>query len=155
MGHALLDDKDAALAQHTWRLSAQGYACRGVKQDGELRVLLLHREVLGLAYGDQRQGDHIDGARLDCRRSNLRVVSRSENQQNRVNTKGRGRNTGRAATSLHRGVCWHRGAGKWTARAAGRYLGLFDDELEAARAAAAHREAAQPLANEARHVPAG
>jgi hypothetical protein len=44
----------------------------------------MHREILGLKYGDPRQGDHKEsGQTLDDRRSNLRIVTRLENAWNR------------------------------------------------------------------------
>jgi len=51
------------------------------KIDG-LRVLM-HRLLLGLAREDPRQGDHINGNRLDNRRENLRIVTFPEQMQNK------------------------------------------------------------------------
>ena len=73
--------------------------------------------------------DHRNGDTFDNRRINLRVC---DHVQNTANTRGRG------GSSKFKGVHWHRGAGKWTAaiRHAGyfRHLGLFVDEVAAARA---------------------
>lgn len=46
----------------------------------------LHRDILGLTVGDGKKGDHINGDRLDCRRSNLRVATHLENCRNTRST---------------------------------------------------------------------
>jgi len=69
--------------------------------------------------------DHIDGNGLNNRRSNLRIVSPRENQQNRHHNK----------TSKYPGVSWNIIAKKWLCRIQinGQrvHLGLFEDEMEA------------------------
>jgi hypothetical protein len=129
VAHALVDDVDARLAECTWRLHMGRYARRA---DGPRRMFM-HREVLGLSYGDAREVDHINHNGLDNRRSNLRLVSHSENGQNR---RARG-------ASRYRGVSLDRRYGVWTAKVApgGRTinLGLFDSEFDAACAAARWR----------------
>jgi hypothetical protein len=93
--HALVDDDDFVwLDQWVWRYDARdGYARRG-------RGVKMHRLVLGLEPGDGKIGDHINGDRLDNRRSNLRVVSAAGNAQNTL---------GKAASrSAFRGVSWAR-----------------------------------------------
>lgn len=109
------------------------------------RVVKLHRLLL-CRPGDPRIVDHINGDRLDNRRANLRLVSYAENAQNQVPAAG---------TSVHRGVCWHKQTGRWNAQGqvsgVRHYIGLFDDELEAAAAARAWRAQHLPFANEARH----
>jgi hypothetical protein len=100
--------------------------------------------ILGLAPGDPREGDHINGNRLDCRRENLRIVTPAQNRHNRA-AKARG-------ASQHRGV--DRFRGKWRARGSlnGRcvFLGLFVEEEDAAAAASAWRLANMSHTNEAR-----
>jgi hypothetical protein len=78
-----------------WKLSDWGYVIRA----GNNRSL--HRMVLGLEPGDKRQGDHKNGNKLDCRRSNLRIVTYAQNRQNE-----RARRTygGKPPASKHRGV---------------------------------------------------
>jgi len=142
---ALLDDTDAHLAALAWHLDASGYAVRlGPRIDGRQCGYRLHREVLGLAPGDERQADHVNGNRLDCRRSNLRIVTPGENMHN-VRSRG--------GTSRHRGV-YRRPSGRWAAqvRSGGRsfVLGTFDTEAEAAEAARRGRSMLLPLANEER-----
>ena len=71
------------------------------------------------------QVDHISGDTLDNTRSNLRVVTPRENNQNTHVRKG----------SMFPGVCWNSSRNKWQARieieGKGRHIGLFESELEA------------------------
>lgn len=76
VAHALVDDIDVMLVQDKrWRLSAQGYAMNGA------RGRLMHRVVLSAPGG--LQVDHINGDKLDNRRSNLRLVTAQEQTENR------------------------------------------------------------------------
>ena len=70
VGHTLIDDADARLADFTWRLGRTGYAVRW--RDGG--TIYLHREVLGLERGDGLEADHVNRDRLDNRRANLRAA---------------------------------------------------------------------------------
>jgi hypothetical protein len=46
-------------------------------------TVMMHREILGLAYGDPRNGDHREPSEtLDNRRSNLRIANNGQNQLN-------------------------------------------------------------------------
>jgi hypothetical protein len=139
--YALIDRSDEEQARYRWSFH-DGYAIRYTHANGFQQGVLLHREILGLAYGEKRQADHINGDRLDCRRSNLRVVTHAQNMQNRVAYKG--------STSRHRGVSFDRG--KWRATVVldrkQYYLGRFDDEEEAAAAASAFRREHMPFTTE-------
>lgn len=127
-------DAERVEARGRWHRLKNGYAARTERADGRKRMLYLHRFLLGLDFGDPRQGDHENRNRLDNRRSNLRIVTPLLNGQNVPAQSG---------TSRHRGVSWHRGARKWMAKVdiEGRqhYLGLFRDEAEAAHVAATFR----------------
>ena len=147
--YALVDDCDARFAELSWHRDRKGYASGRayLGLDGgrkRYRHLLLHREVLGLKTGDPRQGDHINGDRLDCRRSNLRVVTLAENNQNTSSREG--------SSSRFRGVHRRGGQRKWVAsvKSGGRtnYLGSFEREEDAAAAAAAFRAEHMPFAVE-------
>lgn len=143
VAHALISEVDIGQARYRWHRSKQGYAARRSARG----IVLLHRELLGLEPGDPRQGDHVDGNRLDYRRRNLRVVTRGQNGQN-VEQRG---------ASRFRGVCWHKGAGKWMAYAEGngrsrKHLGLYEREEDAAHAASEWRAANLTHSVEARHV---
>lgn len=68
VAYAKVDDADhAALAEHRWTDNGWGYAAR--RERG--RTILMHREVLGLVYGDGRVTHHRNEEPLDNRRSNL------------------------------------------------------------------------------------
>lgn len=141
-GVALIDDEDAErVSAHRWCLGSEGYALRGVRlSSGRMRMFALQRELVGLRHGDPRVVDFENGDRLDCRRSNLRVVTRAQDAQNIHGGRGR---------SEHRGVSWDRHRGKWKARATVggcvRNLGYFEQEQEAAAAAAAFRAEHMPF----------
>lgn len=135
--HVVVDANDAKWAnQWRWSLSGDGYAKRTATVDGKQRTVLLHREILGLPRAtDGREGDHIDRNRLNCRRSNLRVLPEGANDQNRASN--------RRATSSYRGVSLETCSGKWKAQVQvnGKTisLGRFSDEHAAAEAARAGR----------------
>jgi len=146
--YAMVDPADAAgLNQWRWFKNA-GYAARGVMVDGRLKLILMHREILGLPREyDGRQGDHINRNRLDNRRSNLRIVTDAQNRQNK--------SPYRRATSRFRGVYWDKDKQRWRAQAIfqGRHyhLGYFQDEEETAKAASEWRTKHMPFAVEVAH----
>jgi len=88
--YALVSKKDyERISKYRWyaiwdKGTQSYYAVRNDKQ----RTIHMAREILGLKRGDKRQGDHINHDTLDNRRCNVRIVTRSENQHNRKNTKG-------------------------------------------------------------------
>lgn len=54
------------------------YARRPIKMpNGKLFTMYLHRFVMNVGLKDEL--DHIDGNGLNCQKSNLRIVTRSEN----------------------------------------------------------------------------
>lgn len=94
-----------------------------------------HRVVFALYHGrwPTMEIDHIDGNPSNNRPENLREVTR---QQNNRNIRGKRR---RAEThSRYKGVSWHRQRRKWVVQCKGddgqHYRGLYEDEVEAARA---------------------
>lgn len=108
-----VDDVDADLLVHTrWQCSIDGYAVRHVRRAPHPRQkIALHRLVLERAIGrplfEYEQADHINGDRLDNRRSNLRAASITQNRQNRARPKNN--------TSGVKGVCWMTGKNEWYA----------------------------------------
>jgi hypothetical protein len=139
---------DAYLAEFLWYLR-RGYVKRSLPRlSGERsqREQRLHRAVLGLEHGDPREGDHIDGNKLDCRRSNLRIVTHAQNVQNVSSYKG--------SLSCHRGVTWDKRAQRWVAQVMvnkkQHHLGRFIDEEEAARVASKFRLRMMTHTNEER-----
>jgi hypothetical protein len=129
---ALVDDGDLALVEVSrWTLHPKGYATGG-------RGALMHRLIMGLAKGMPRRivVDHINGDKLDNRRSNLRVCTQGQNLQNR---QGPARPN---AASAYRGVS-RDAHDRWRATVVidqrQKYLGSYETELEAAAVAAAWR----------------
>ncbi len=140
--HTLVDAVDALLVcEYRWARNAQGYARASHSPEGERVGLLMHRLLMGCAPGDGLEVDHISLDRLDNRRCNLRVCTHAENDQNRP--KGRG-------SSQYRGVSYIPRNNRWRATAqvddAQRYLGTYEDEIAAARAAEAARRQHMPFA---------
>jgi hypothetical protein len=134
---AIVDDADyAEVSRYNWRLSSTGYPSRTYRrlERAQQGTVQMGRHILGMPYGDKREADHVNRDTLDNRRSNLRITSRAGNAQNRRHAGG---------SSKYRGVTWHKGCQRWQAAAkvAGKnhYLGLFDDEMEAARSASEFR----------------
>lgn len=80
----------------------------------------LHRFIMGKGKKDI---DHINRDKLDCRKENLRFVTRSVN----IFNKGMNKNN----TSGIKGVYWHRGAKKWMVLIGNNYLGVFKNFNEA------------------------
>lgn len=124
------------VSQHTWHVNAGGYATTAVGGRKARRGVFLHRLLLGLAPGDGRVGDHINGDRTDNRRANLRIADHRLNAANQAIINQRG-------SSEYRGVCWDKSKGKWKAytRVDGlmHNLGHFDSEREAADVVIAYR----------------
>ncbi len=78
----LVDDTDFAfLSQWRWRKNNKGYVVRSETVNGQRVYLNLHRVLLNALRG--LYVDHINGNKLDNRRSNLRLCTQSQNQANR------------------------------------------------------------------------
>ena len=137
-GVALVDDEDAeqVLAFSWYRHEVKGKACARSSRAG-----YLHRFVCGLERGDGKEVDHRDGNGLDNSRSNLRVVTHAQNQQNRHRQAGR--------RSRHRGVSWWSDRGLWrvVVKVDGvrHQGGNFHDQDEAGRVAREMRQRLMPF----------
>lgn len=148
VAYALIDTADAELVApfKRWHRGAGGYVIHGlyVPSTPETRRhmvgIRLHRLILGLDFGNPLQADHINGDRLDNRRSNLRAVTQTENCHNRRPNRG--------GSSRYRGVTWNSRLGKWNASAfyngKRTHLGTFEDEDAAGATARAWRLANMP-----------
>lgn len=113
----LVDDEDYVwLSQFKWQAGHGGYAKRtALHPSGQLLSngrrkradLKMHREIMGLTFGDRREVDHIDGNTLNNTRANLRVCTHAENGKNLrkpiTNTSG------------YKGVSYYKRSGKWMA----------------------------------------
>lgn len=102
--------------------------CSMRKPDGTITTDRLHHFVAGHPiFGFQV--DHIDGDGLNNQRSNLRVVTRQINNENRAD-----RRNG-TTHSQYLGVTWSDyGKNHWMAYIKGKYIGRFATELEASDA---------------------
>lgn len=88
-GHYVLvdrDDYDRICKMGSWYESSTGYAVKRVKINGKNVTIRMHRFLMDPPEG--LQVDHINGDRLDNRKSNLRCVGAEINQWNRVNNRG-------------------------------------------------------------------
>lgn len=122
-GYALIDDEDFEKVNiHSWSLSVYGYVVGGTPQKK------LHRYIMNVE-GDL-QVDHINGDRLDNRKSNLRICTLASNVKNR--------SLGRDNTSGYKGVSWSKAEKKWAARIRFQgtrpFLGYFTKKEDAAKA---------------------
>lgn len=74
---ALVDDRDFGhLSQYKWRRNRDGYALRSVVGG----VVFMHRAVNNTTEGYET--DHLNGDKLDNRRSNLKTVTHGRNMWN-------------------------------------------------------------------------
>lgn len=133
---AMVDDADYdTVAAYNWRLhkTRKGgrYAVRGAwnRSKKQSQPQPMHALILGVPFGTMV--DHRNRDTLDNTRQNLRVCNASQNQANSPKESGR-------FASRYKGVTWHKRVGKWQAsiKVNGRshYLGLFSDEVSAAKA---------------------
>ena len=77
---AIVDDElFDELNKYHWSISTNGYAQR---RDDKGKIILMHRQIAGLTFGDKQCVDHINGNRLDNRNSNLRLCTRTQNNHN-------------------------------------------------------------------------
>lgn len=121
--YTIVDDADFFfLSQWRWYYNKH-YAFR---MDANTMVYM-HRLIMGNPKG--YEVDHINNDKLDNRRENLRLVTRSVNEQNKPSPNG---------TSKFKGVHWAGKARKWRAGIKVNYrmihLPYFESEEDAARA---------------------
>lgn len=134
----LVSDEDfKEVSKYKWSYSAStGYAVRkGRKNCNEPRTVHMHRVILKAKANEQV--DHINGNKLDNRKSNLRIASVQKNSFNRKKPQIK-------CTSQYKGVLKRKNSTKWEARIKinnkAIYLGKYVHEIDAARA---YNEAAQ------------
>jgi len=90
-----------------------------------------HRVIWALVYGEQPiEIDHINGVRSDNRIENLRGVSRSQNQQNKVASLRK--------SSPYKGVHYSKQRKRWISKIKKngkvKHIGSYGDEIAAAKA---------------------
>jgi hypothetical protein len=128
-GYEIIVDESAFkwASNMRWNVSPRGYARTWIKNADKTRKYVnMHRLVIK-ADSDQIV-DHINRNKLDNRAENLRIVS---SQLNSINRKSVGQ-------SKYKGVGKHKGG--WQVYVGGRYIGLFKEEVVAAKAYDAEAE---------------
>jgi hypothetical protein len=133
--YAIVDPDDYwRLSRHKWcALKGQRtfYAIRGIYmgKKSKRKTVWMHREIVNA--GDEYFCDHINHNGLDNRKANLRLANRCQNAWNRLKSRNNSR-------SKYKGVAFNSCQKKWYVRiqvaGVGKYLGIFDDEIEAAKA---------------------
>lgn len=124
--YALVDDEDfESVSKYRWFALVRGSYVRAYRHEGRANVAL-HTHIM--SPPDGRMVDHIDGNALDCRRSNMRVCTKTENNRNQ--------RLKRFNTSGYKGV--YQLGTKWVAQilvnGRARRLGTFETKEAAARA---------------------
>lgn len=126
--HTLVDEADYEhLNQFKWHYTADGYAARRDKAQN-WKYVYMHRVITNPI--EKLEVDHINGDKLDNRRSNLRTCSKSQNGANKTKQSNN--------TSGYKGVTWNRRDKLWLARIninrKSFHLGVYIDKNDAARA---------------------
>lgn len=131
------DHKLEVVSAHTWWLlvpqkGSTVYAVTQIRGDrcGEcghrpIRTIGMHNLVTGWPYVDHEDGDGLNNQRYNLREANQALNEAAKHK--------------RAGTSSQfKGVCWDNTKGKWQAglNTGGKFkfLGRYDDEIEAAKA---------------------
>lgn len=128
-GITLVDDEYYdMLIQYHWSLDSSGYAQKATKINDKWIPERIHKLLIDIPKG--LEVDHINNNRLDNQKSNLRIVTRSQNMMNKSVYKN--------STSKFKGVSWNKNTNKWRSVIGlnGKYyhLGVFENEFEAAKA---------------------
>lgn len=105
--YAIVDDEDfKQLNKHKWHYAlykkGKGYA-KSNNHKGFPKLIRMHRIIMNAKKG--QEVDHINGNTIDNRKSNLRIVTRS---QNMMNTGLRNTNT-----SGYKGICFDKRYKRW------------------------------------------
>lgn len=132
----LLDDEDFdRLLTYAWYIDSNGYVRRTDYTEGKiyknrkkpLKIIKIHKQILN--YWGNLEIDHIDGNKLNNQKTNLRIVSKSENQLNRVHL-NKNNSSGIRGVSFNK---WGKKNKRWMARFKQIYLGSFLTKEEAER----------------------
>lgn len=108
-GQTIVEKRDfAKISKYRWFKSSGGYAYRQGWKNGKHWEIWLHRVINKTP--PRLFTDHINGQKLDNRRSNLRTASKAGNSTNRPKTRKF------KATSGFKGVSLHVSTGLWRAR---------------------------------------
>ena len=130
--YIFIDTEDFELVEkYKWSENIDGYANAHIPDSGRSsvtgKIILIHSLLIKAPKG--MVTDHINGNKLDNRRKNLRICTRSQNLCNR----GKQLNN----TSGFKGVSWDKGKKKWEAniqtKGVFKFLGYFEDKIDAAK----------------------
>jgi len=129
---AIVDDDDFEdLNKYSWSAACDFklWYARRAGLTSKHSVIRMHRQIMGVT-NPKIFVDHKNGNSLDNRKENLRLCS---SQQNNRNTRKKS-----SASSIFKGVSWHKGKNKWQANIRYNkillYLGSFSNETQAALA---------------------
>ena len=127
------------------------YAVRMIYAGGRKKQIQMHRAIMNPEKN--LVVDHRDGDGLNNTRGNLRIATQAENCYNKRKCRNK-------RSSQYKGVSYRKRDKKWTAvitfKGISINLGMFEDEIEAAKAydeaAKAYDEAARELYREYAHL---
>lgn len=126
-----IDDSDEEkVSNYKWSVNLDNGNFYAGSRINKKRIRL-HRFLLSLE-NPEIFVDHADGNTLNNKRSNLRVVTKSQNNCNRISM--------RKSLSKYKGVSFDKSRGKWqshikdTATGKHMFIGRFVNEIDAARA---------------------
>lgn len=125
---ALVDEEDYLIVRRfRWHANNCGKSIYARTNAGGISSFYMH--IFIMKPHARFDVDHLNGNGLDNRRENLRVASRSQNNQNQINYREN-------KTSKYKGVSWDARRKKWFGKITDHrkqiFLGYFSSEIEAA-----------------------
>lgn len=122
-GYIMVDSDDyLRFFEMKWSLNSNGYARTYING----KWITMHKLIMDTPPG--KEVDHINCNKLDNRKINLRIVTKSQNNMNRKPYKN--------SSSKFKGVFWDKNLKKWrayiTLNKKRKWLGSFNSEEEAA-----------------------
>lgn len=130
---AIIDEEDYPLVSgYRWNVQPGRntfYAITFVRLRGMMKSVQLKMHRVILDPPADLVVDHIDGNGLNNQRSNLHACT---HQDNLSAANVHEPEAARGNTSGFRGVHFQKSRGKWTAHFKGKYIGIFESEIDAA-----------------------
>lgn len=133
--YAIVDTDDYKwLSKNKWHAYNNGntyYAIRSRWSKTEKRTITISMHRIIINAPKDMFVDHINHNGLDNRKANLRLVTCTQNNWNNRKRK-------RKSSSRYKGIHWNKMRKRWKAKiqvnGKHRFIGYFDDEIEAAKA---------------------